>query len=271
MTSPLAEYREETLVPAIEANLVALLSYMGHHPSAEIEDRPEIMRFSTGLPSPAYNGAIRARVSEEAAPTLIADTKTFFWSRRVPALWWVGPSSTPANLASLLTARGFTPAADLPGMAVDIAAVSDGPTPDGIVIREVDDALSLRQWVLAATAGFRVPEAFREPLHRFESGLGTGDHLPWRRFIALQGNEPVGASALFLGAGVAGIYNVATAPEARRRGIGAATTLAALGRARDLGYRVSVLQSSPAGRGLYERLGYRQYCLVSQYLWKPAG
>jgi hypothetical protein len=36
--------------------------------------------------------------------------------------------------------------------------------------------------------------------------------------------------------------------------------------ARDAGYRVAILQSTPDGERLYPRLGFRTYCTVSRFL-----
>src|SRR5262245_11933784 len=60
-------------------------------------------------------------------------------------------------------------------------------------------------------------------------------------------------------AGATGIYNVATLPEVRRRGMGAAITARALpdGRAHD--YRIGTLQSSEMGYPIYEGMGLREY------------
>jgi predicted acetyltransferase len=77
---------------------------------------------------------------------------------------------------------------------------------------------------------------------------------------------PVASAALVLDSGVAGIYAVATLPEARNRGIGKPMTATALREARQLGYRVGILQSSSMGHPIYEKMGFRDVCTYRLYL-----
>jgi ribosomal protein S18 acetylase RimI-like enzyme len=67
---------------------------------------------------------------------------------------------------------------------------------------------------------------------------------------------------------VAGIYSVATLPDWRGRGLGAAVSLAPLLDARREGYKVGVLQSSEMGYKVYQRLGFREVCRISHYYWQ---
>jgi len=62
-----------------------------------------------------------------------------------------------------------------------------------------------------------------------------------------------------------------TVEEIRRRGIGAALTLAPLRETREMGYRVDVLGSSEMGYPVYRRQGFREYCKIRTYEWHPPG
>ena len=73
---------------------------------------------------------------------------------------------------------------------------------------------------------------------------------PMRHYVGVLNGEPVGASSLML---------VATVPEARRRGVGTAMSLAPMLDARELGYGIGILASSPLGFGVYSRIGFREY------------
>jgi ribosomal protein S18 acetylase RimI-like enzyme len=100
--------------------------------------------------------------------------------------------------------------------------------------------------------------------------VGLDEDAPLQNYLAFWEGEAVATASLFCGAGVAGIYNVATLPESRRRGIGRAVTLFALHHARTKGLREAILQSSAAGAGVYKSLGFRERCRFEQYVWSPS-
>jgi GNAT superfamily N-acetyltransferase len=77
----------------------------------------------------------------------------------------------------------------------------------------------------------------------------------------------VATSSQFLGAGAAGVYFVFTFEQARRRGVGAALTLAPPKTTREMGYRIGVLGSSEMGFPVYRRLGFREHCRIGICEW----
>lgn len=77
-----------------------------------------------------------------------------------------------------------------------------------------------------------------------------------RHYLAWLDGSPVATASLVLTGDVAGIWNVGTLPEYRRRGLATELMHRATADAASLGYPATILLSSPEGLRLYERLGY---------------
>jgi ribosomal protein S18 acetylase RimI-like enzyme len=73
----------------------------------------------------------------------------------------------------------------------------------------------------------------------------------------------------FLQSGVAGLYTIATIPEARNRGIAGELTRHALLSAQGQGYRAAALQASRMGFPVYQRLGFQTCASFDEYEWAP--
>jgi GNAT superfamily N-acetyltransferase len=65
--------------------------------------------------------------------------------------------------------------------------------------------------------------------------------------------------------GDAGVFFVATLPEAQGRGLGSALMAAALTEARERGCDISTLQATKAGEKVYARLGYRKFGSIGMW------
>lgn len=270
MDKVLQDLSPPALVRAIEASMLDLYRNYGRSPLAELDDRPDLLRLTTGVPVPVFNAVVWARFTTRDADERIAAALAPFRERRVAALWWIGPSSEPPDLGARLQRHGLTPAGDEPGMAADLATLPEPPPlPRGVAIEPAADERALARWVWAFSLGFGIPESLAGFHLELERSLGVDPHGRWRRYLAVADGEPAAVSAALLGAGVVGLYDVATRPQHRRRGLGTALTLQPLLEARALGYRAAVLQASPEGERLYRRLGFREYCRVYQYLWSP--
>ncbi len=255
------------MAAAIEANVVETLSLFGRAPGAELHDDPGLRWYITpGVPFPLFNYVYLTRLPQEGIDARIEEIRQQFAAHQVPLMWSVGPFTRPSDLGSHLESHGLAHVEDMPGMAVDLQALSeDIPFPAELTIERVSNTEVLREYIEAVRVGFEMPEFITEPLFEFLTAIGLTEESPWRNYVGRLDGEVVTTASLALVAGIGGIYNVSTLQEARRQGLGAAMTLTALREARKLGCRIGILQSSAMGLGVYRRLGFEQYSTYSVY------
>jgi ribosomal protein S18 acetylase RimI-like enzyme len=264
------DLRRPVLAASIQDNLHAFLRQIGEISPIEGQPVAGIVRWQTAIAHPWFNGVLAERPPGLQDEQLVKDTIAFFQSRRVPRWnWWVGGQSRPKDWAGLLGNAGLHFEKGTPGMALDLQMLNRGSrVVPGLEIQPVKDLAALRLWCQVFVVGYGLPPDWSEPFYELMAKIGLD--LPTRNYIGYLNGEPVAASSLFLGAGVAGIYSVATLPQARRKGIGAAMTVAPLLEARQLGYRAGILQSSEAGFPVYRRLGFEKLCEIEVFLWNDS-
>ena len=149
-------------------------------------------------------------------------------------------------------------------MAADLEALNESiETPDGFKVCAVTDEESLRKWSQVFTLGYSLPPDWDKSIYDVWLKLGLG--FPMGNYLGLLNGKLVATSSIYFGGGVAGIYSVSTLPQARGKGIGAAMTLKPLQDAREMGYRIGVLQSSEMGYGVYKKLGFRHLCQIEYF------
>jgi GNAT superfamily N-acetyltransferase len=197
-----------------------------------------------------------------------------FRARKCPMMWVVFPALDPGStqLMACLTAAGLRLFADYPGMAIDLAACTPAcELPAGLSIERVTDPDTIRIWVdiQAACDGGAHKDIKQERVQHAVS-RGFDPHDKQQIYLARYHGKPVGCSILHLAAGVTGVYQVATLPEARGRGIGRAMTMHVLLEGRARACDVGVLHATPMGLNLYRSIGFMEYSPVKLFLDLPA-
>lgn len=86
----------------------------------------------------------------------------------------------------------------------------------------------------------------------------------WHLRVVMEGERACAAAMLLFSHGIAGIYWVGTAPDARGRGYGEAVTRAISRDAFERGAQAVVLQASAYGEPIYRRIGFRE---LTRYPW----
>jgi ribosomal protein S18 acetylase RimI-like enzyme len=191
-------------------------------------------------------------------PSVHFDARGLEWAYWVCEGWM---DARPRRRSRQIFERhGLRHSVDLPGMVAERILPPVRPLPR-LEVRRVGDDATRDAFCAIGSVCFHVPIAwFREV---FES------RTVWESFAGYVGyadGEPVSTAAIVLGGGVAGVYNVATTPGHQRRGYGESVMREALEDSRrHHGIARTILQSTPAGLRLYERMGYRTVTSVAVY------
>lgn len=268
MTRP-DQQTDTDMIRAIEENGAEFLLAMGRAAGAEEHRTPAIHWIIGSSPIDYHNCVVRADLTPDTADAAIASSILRFEAHRVPGTWHVGPSMQPQDLPERLRRHGFVEGEADIGMAVDLGAISEaGPVPESFAIERVVDEGGLAAWTSVLARGFGAGEIEATWVGEVYRRIGLSDEVPWRHFLGRLSGEPVATASLFVGAGAAGVYFVSTLPSARRQGIGAAITHAALRAGQELGQRLGVLGASGAGYPVYRRMGFRELCRIRLYEWR---
>lgn len=247
MTDILNDFSDSAVTAAIEQNNIDLFLFAAESGGKTILREEDY----TGVIGKPWwpNYLVEPRFHEATAEKRIRHIREVIEQRKLPPLLKFGPKAKPLNLRERLLRNGFL-AMDHnpPGMAMGLDAMNGmRPFPLDLRIERVGDDNGLREWLSFFTlfefAMFKV--LIQSPQVRLYVGRIDG--------------EPVGTSMLFLSSGVAGIYQVEVSPEHRRKGIGTAMTLAPMKDARQMGYRIAVLQASKMGEPVYRKIGFESY------------
>src|SRR5579862_1059020 len=255
----IANLSASALAHAIETNGEEWWRYFRHAPQAEVHEERELLWVISGIPIKEYTAVARTRFdpgrTTEELDHQIARMQHYFRAHQVGMQWIIGPSTRPANLGERLEQHGFTCQGSVPGMAIPLERLpAVVAAPPQLEITRVANEWFLKEWAAVAGEAFGEPARIQQARFAVHGALGFAEDAPVQRYLARLDGQPVAMSAMLLAAGVAGIYDVATIPSARRQGIGAAITRVPLLAGRAMGYAVGVLEASPMGLPVYRRL-----------------
>ena len=204
----------------------------------------------SNLPAPELNGTRVAREPEDPARALAA-ARAVFRSRGHSFFGIEIEVGRHPRVEEAIRGMGLERVEAWPAMAVEAIALPPSDEPDGVAIRRVTerDELSAVHAIEVATFGTPAPVA------QGFVGRPMLEDDRVRMFLAWDGDRPVGEATAYVSDGTVGIFGVGVIPEARRRGIGAALTLAA---ARAFPDRADLawLQPSTMAASMYRRLGF---------------
>ena len=245
---------DRTLAQAVDASFVDAFRRLADRDGGLAARFGSVEVAALGLPVGFFN-AIFA-LESLSVPDDLAAALSAVRARQLPFVVHLRGDLDDGSV-SVARELGLKQTAALPGMALPLPATAPAP-PQALRVERVDDTPSYSACLEVAAEGFGMPLPVAEMA--FPQSMFDDDGI--RGYVAYADDEPVAtATSIQLGS-VLGIYSVATVPTRRRSGYGAAVTWHAIDDA-DPATSAVVLQSSPDGFPVYQRMGFRT---VVEYL-----
>ncbi|GAA1885374.1 GNAT family N-acetyltransferase [Asanoa iriomotensis] len=233
---------------AVDDNLAWHASHLhGSTPGMRVLASGDVLVCDSGLADDTFNIVAAARFGD--ARHRIAATLDLVRAAGRPFTWWVGPSSTPADLSDRLLAAG------LPVGERELAMwCRTGPRQIDRPVRVAATPADLADWASVVAANWSPPAP--TVVEFFERAAASALDSSSRYLIGYADGQPVAAAELCYGGGAAGFYNVCTLATARRQGWATALLSFGLQLAATEGHETAILQAAHAAVGLYTGLGF---------------
>jgi predicted GNAT family acetyltransferase len=211
------------------------------------------------IPLPQFNGPW---VVEDTRTAVAALASAVAEVEAAGVRAWVQTRSGHGRTQHAAVELGLTHVERIPGMVM---------LPEDLVEAHADIEIALVGDADVEEANMVLVRSFGGPPDVFDQmarAAGRAEEMSW--YVARSGGAIVSTGLGFTMDGVTGVFDVATPPELRGRGYGAAVTSQIVRDGFDGGSELAFLQSSELGRTVYRRLGFRE---VEDYvlLTRPFG
>ena len=229
-------------------------------PRAGLERRPGLVLASLGMGVSFFNAAfvLGDLTGEEAVRSSVA----FYGARGRPFVLRTRPERDDVIAAA--DKAGFTEVQPLDLLVREIPTALPELPPE-LRVEQVDTVEGLAMHVATLAASFELPVGI---MADFLADVPLRD-TRLRLLNGYLGGQLVTTSAVFLHGPVAGVYDVATLPAHRGRGLGEAMTWQAMGLAARAGATLASLQPSAMGLPIYTRMGFDRVAAFRQLEWRP--
>jgi ribosomal protein S18 acetylase RimI-like enzyme len=254
----------------VEDVLAEVLLFYAGIPGGSHHADEDLLWIRSGQPYGSMNHVVRLRMRPDAFADRVAKVTAAFSPDSLPVTWWVGPTSEPADAADRLRALGLQEEEDEFAMVLDLSAgpPHPAPLPPTATLEPVADRATLDGWMEVMAQAFDWPaDGGKRRVYEtlFARDLDPVRAAMRRHFLVRDGGRPAASSSVYFAGGHAFVTNIGAAPWARGRGLGTAATVATLRHAASLNHRTAVLVASVDGRGLYLRLGFREFGVLRRF------
>lgn len=237
--------------------------------SSEMVERDGVLLFAGSSDFLAFCNGVRRVDDRVPGAEVIAQAQEWFAARGRGFSAWSRTLPVDDDLRDAAEAAGMVTLGDAAPQMVCRSPLAVEPLPEGVVIDPVDGPDDVAAFARINGEAYTVYGAPADATASHFDGpnalVGPSTHA----VLARVDGEPVGAVALTLSHGVAGVYWVAVLEQARGRGIAPAMMRHVTNLGFDLRAASVQLQASTMGEPIYRRLGYEELYRIRLHLAMP--
>jgi GNAT superfamily N-acetyltransferase len=255
------------LARAVERNWRAAWAALGAveaEPRSVVDDTTGFLRvYTPGVSESLLNLVMSYQSPDPVTSEDVLDTLAPYHELHLPVQWWLLLGDEPRGLRDSLRAIGMESWGGATALAAPLKTWNPSfhsPLPDLECVRVAsweDNMATLR---VISEVFFVAPE----PMRRW-----TVDNPVFSLYAARWRGRVVAGLTTLQRDGVVGVYNVATAIGARRKGVAGNLVIHALQEAARQGARLATLTATPQALRLYGELGFRSVGVIEQWLPGP--
>lgn len=262
------------LIPAmsfysVEANLRESFRVLAAgRPGGDVLELPGVSVASVGVAFQMFNAAfLNGPVQDaEALSERLETARAHFEARRLNWSFWFCADwldkAAERKLDSQCARAGLRMASEMPGMIARGLMPPRRPA-QPVEFRLVRDETTLTDFQTVGAKCFHVPPAWFQEV--FDRSVTSPRHR-FRCWVGYLDGVAAATGALVASPAATGLYNIATQPAFRGRGLAEAMTRRLAQDAREVARDTPlILQSSPMGLRLYKRLGFETVTRIVVY------
>ncbi|MGB0388014.1 MAG: GNAT family N-acetyltransferase [Ardenticatenaceae bacterium] len=269
------DHTREEIIDFANNHIQAVQAWLSTRtPQAKRFEGTGVIANSSGLAVPLLNLALGshypAGTSDELIEQEIESVKTFYAYQSVPWLWWIPPNATPADMPQRLMRHDLRCNLKRPVMVAPLPAKCPPINPNV----EVWPASTSAHLEVASTIrriGFGFPDGQANNYYEGMAHNWLNDGKGTVYMAKVKDGPPAAIGSLITGAGLPGVYAMATLPEWRRHGLGSAILARILSDAAANGHHFIVLTASPLGYPLYAKFGFLHIFNYQLFGWGNNG
>lgn len=217
-----------------------------------LDEHGGFLTFSVDSPAASLNGV--HRVADDVDEELMIATASHYFAKRAWTVW-LRRNDADYQIKQVACRAGLVSTGTAPAMGIT-KNVTNPHFPSSVDISRAISPADFDDFWQVSEVAFANTSYSGDLRNLYSNSTAIRDtHI--FAVVARHKHKPVGAALSLSSGAVAGVYWVGVIPDCRRAGVGAACTAIVTEAAQRAGAAMVVLQSSPAGFRVYERLGFK--------------